>query len=560
MLPILRVFPWLIGLVFFLPIIAGLVGTLLFSLGYLPGASHHITWQGWHLLFTHPSLWQSTILTLFIGLSATFFSVAGAIFALMYLDSLRLLHRCLFLLLSFPHFAVAVGMIFLLAPTGWLVRAVGLLFSFDAEPLSVDLVRDAHGMSLILMLVIKETPFLLCIAILHLVQIQRDKQLSLIRSLGYSQESGFMKVILPQLLPKLRLPIFSVLVYSLSNIELSIAMAPNIPKPLILLFHYWFLDTQEVFQYAANAGALYLLMISATCLMLWVFIEKMVIRMCVFSALKGQRESLIKYFKKIIHVYLYGILLLVLLCVIVLIIWIFAKQWFFPDFLPSAFTLKNISRYSDQLFPSLVNTFSIGVVSTTVALLFVIGALEYESRKQQYQRSYHYFQNPQWLWMVYMPLIIPTISFILGIYVFFLYMNLTYTWLGLFWVHLLFILPYVFLSLTGNYLSFNAHYYVQARLLCRSDWKSFFCIKLPMLMRVIALAFAIGFSVSVAQYITTLYIGGGRITTVSTETLASLSGSNRRVIAIYTLYQWILPLGFFFMAFFLSPYRASRSQ
>ena len=56
---------------------------------------------------------------------------------------------------------------------------------------------------------------------------------------------------------------------------------------------------------------------------------------------------------------------------------------------------------------------------------------------------------------------------------------------------------------------------------------------------------AVGFAVSVGQYLPTLLVGAGRFTTVTTEAVALASGGDRRVIGVYALLQAALPfLGF----------------
>ena len=52
-------------------------------------------------------------------------------------------------------------------------------------------------------------------------------------------------------------------------------------------------------------------------------------------------------------------------------------------------------------------------------------------------------------------------------------------------------------------------------------------------------------SVSVGQYLPTVLIGAGRLTTVTTEAVALASGGNRRVIGVWAFVQMTLPfLGF----------------
>jgi putative thiamine transport system permease protein len=67
-------------------------------------------------------------------------------------------------------------------------------------------------------------------------------------------------------------------------------------------------------------------------------------------------------------------------------------------------------------------------------------------------------------------------------------------------------------------------------------------VKLPLLTRPILVACAVGFAVSVGQYLPTLFSGGGRIVTLTTEAVTLSSGGDRRILGIYAVLQTGLPL------------------
>ncbi len=115
-------------------------------------------------------------------------------------------------------------------------------------------------------------------------------------------------------------------------------------------------------------------------------------------------------------------------------------------------------------------------------------------------------------------------------------------------VHLVFVLPYVFLSLADPWRALDRRYEIIATALGRSRISVLLSIRLPMLIRPILTALAVGFAVSVGQYLPTLLIGEGRLSTITTEAVALASGNNRRVIGVYALLQTILP----FLAFALA--------
>ena len=54
-----------------------------------------------------------------------------------------------------------------------------------------------------------------------------------------------------------------------------------------------------------------------------------------------------------------------------------------------------------------------------------------------------------------------------------------------------------------------------------------------MLLRAVLTAAAVGFAVSVGQYLPTLLIGAGRWQTLATEAVALSAGGDRRVIGVY---------------------------
>uniref|UniRef100_UPI0040484CB2 hypothetical protein n=1 Tax=Limnohabitans sp. TaxID=1907725 RepID=UPI0040484CB2 len=59
-----------------------------------------------------------------------------------------------------------------------------------------------------------------------------------------------------------------------------------------------------------------------------------------------------------------------------------------------------------------------------------------------------------------------------------------------------------------------------------------------------------GFAVSVAQYLPTLYVGAGRFVTVTTEAVTLASGAQRSLMSAYAALQMLLPV----LAFALAAY------
>ena len=183
-----------------------------------------------------------------------------------------------------------------------------------------------------------------------------------------------------------------------------------------------------------------------------------------------------------------------------------------------------------------------------LALALVAGCLENESLR-------HRQPGPGALALVYLPLLAPQIGFLFGVQVLLVWIRLDGTWLGLIWTHLLFVLPYVFLALADPYRSLDPRYARSALALGKSPWMVWTRIKLVMLLRPLLIALAVGFAVSVAQYLPTLFAGGGRFATLTTEALGLSAGGDRRVVGQLALMLALLPLAGFGLALVIPAWR-----
>jgi putative thiamine transport system permease protein len=152
------------------------------------------------------------------------------------------------------------------------------------------------------------------------------------------------------------------------------------------------------------------------------------------------------------------------------------------------------------------------------------------------------------LFLLYLPLLVPQIAFLFGAQILFVRLDLAGNWTGLVWSHLLFVLPYVFLSLSDPWRSLDERYQRTALSLGASPWRVLFRVKLPLLTPSICAAGAVGFAVSAGEYLPTLFAGAGRFATLTTEAVTLAAGGDRRVAAVYGLLQALLPLGVFLAA------------
>jgi putative thiamine transport system permease protein len=147
--------------------------------------------------------------------------------------------------------------------------------------------------------------------------------------------------------------------------------------------------------------------------------------------------------------------------------------------------------------------------------------------------------------LFYLPLIVPQVAFLFGMQTALLAAGIAPSGILLVAVHLVFVLPYVLLSLSDPWRAFDRRHEAIAYGLGKSRARMLVAVKLPMLAPALMIALAVGFAVSIGLYLPTLLIGAGRLPTVTTEAVALASGGNRRLIGVWAFVQAAIPaLGF----------------
>ena len=449
-------------------------------------------------------------------------------------------------MLATPHAALAIGLVFLLAPSGWLLRLISPgLTGFELPP-PWRTTQDPWGLGLILALAAKEIPFLLWVAASELqredLRRRWQAEYAVTLTFGHSPRVAFKQVIWPQLAPRLVWPAWAVLAYSLTVVDMALVIGPATPPTLAVLAWQWVQDADALTQQqgAAAAGLLAL----ASCLfggLVWTF-----------SRWRAASQRPVSYRVPLLGVHRLplsslagasGIWLLrsvYALALLALAVGSFAGFWPFPAVLPTQWT-TGAWQSVWQSRETLTITLALGMATSGLALLWSVAWFELLPRAWE----------PRLRPLLYLNLLMPGVLWVLGMHALSLSASLDGHWLGLLWAHLLMALPYVMLALSPSYPVFDARYAQLSASLGRSRWAFLWAVKWPLLKRALASAFAIGFAVSVAQYLPTLYIGAGRFSTVTTEAVALAAGAQRSLTSAYAWLQWCLPLGVFGLAAWL---------
>ena len=535
---------------FFVPILLGLAGTWAPAFGILPAlGGESLTVEPWRRLWAAPGLGSATLLSIATGLAATAISLGLALYlsaAWHGTAALRATRRILAPLLAVPHAALALGLAFLLASSGWIVRLAGGaagLADIDlwTRPPAFAPVQDPYGIALTLGLVLKETPFLMLMIIAALGQVDAGRALATARSVGYGPVTAWFKVILPQIYPQIRLPIYAVLAFSVSVVDVALILAPVTPPPLAVLVMRWFNDPDLSLRFVAAAGACLQLLVVIVVVALWRLMEH-VVGLCGRRWLWNGRRGTGGRAVRAATGTAWGVAVgLSLAALAGMALWSIAHRWRFPDVLPSTWTLGTWQRALPSLAEPAWTTAVAAVIAAVIAVALTIGCLEHEKKAGIRPTG-------RAMWLLYTPLLVPQIAFLFGLQVLLAAVRLDGTWIALIWSHLLFVLPYVFLSLSDPWRSLDDRYIRTARCLGASPGRVFWRIKLPMLLRPVLFAAAIGIAVSVAQYLPTLFAGAGRFTTLTTEAVGLAAGADRRVIGVYAFAQMAVPLIAFALA------------
>ena len=543
--PVLRFFPILTVALLLGPVLAGLLATVLPAFGWFPPlGGDAFTLEPWRTVLAEPGLARSAWHSLFSGLLATALSLGiVALFLAGWVGtpSFRRFTALVSPLLALPHAAAAFALAFLVAPSGWIARLVSPDITGWQRPPDILVVHDEHALTLTAALVAKEVPFLLLVALAALPQTGWEMRLRLATSLGYGRVRAFLLTVWPALYPQIRLAVFAVLAYSTANVEVAAILGPLTPPTLAVRLVDWMGDPDLTRRFAACAGALLQLGLTVLAGLLWIGGERLGRLWLARAAPSGRRTRAEGLARSLGAASVALCAIAILLGLALLALWSVATFWRFPAALPDGLTWRTWNRVWPGMSAPFLTTVSVGFASVAAALLLAVGCLEREWRVRSDGGS-------RALLVVYLPLIVPQVAFVFGLQLFFLWARIDASWGALVLVHLVFVMPYVFLSLSDPWRAWDTRYASVAHGLGRGEGAVLWRLRLPMLVRPLLVAGAVGFAVSVGQYLPTVLVGAGRLTTITTEAVALGSGGDRRVIGAWAVIQMVLPLLAFTLA------------
>jgi len=538
---VLRLAPFLAIGILIGPVLAGLMFIIGPAFGHAPlfgatGFSVAPFAHAWH----SPGFLTSVWLSFWIGPVTALISLALVALFTAAFSGTRLFNGALTLMkpvIAMPHAAAAFGLAFLIAPSGFMLRLLSPELTGFSRPPDWLVVNDPAGIALLFGLVVKEIPFLFLVLIAALPQTD-ERYARVARVLGRGQVWAWLTSVFPGVYAQIRLPVYAVVAFATSVVDVAMILGPGTPPTLSVRILRWMSDPDLTMRMTAAAAALIQLGVTLSALGLWWLGEHAVARLGKMLALRGYRFCHDLPLRLLAGASTLGAAFLVLAGLALIALWSISGLWRFPDALPQNLDFGTWMREANQIVNVAGRAMLIGILASLIAVALVLACLENEYRNQ--------IQLSRWARLtLYLPLLVPQIAFLFGLSIWWL----LWGWDGTIWAvtaaHLVFVMPYVYLLLADPWNAFDTRYLAAARLLGKSENRVLLTIRLPILLRPILTAFALGFAISIAQYLPTLLIGAGRQPTITTEAVALASGGNRRLIGVYALVQALLPFVIF---------------
>lgn len=553
------IFTALLGLIVLLPMVGVALGSLR---GMADG-------QAWRDLWLDTQTWPAWGMSVWTGIAATVLSwwLSAWMLAQVWTRAQPQPHQAtrsgwaIAAMLATPHAALAIGLLAWLSPSGWLIRLISpWLTGWDFPP-AWPTSQDPWGLGLILTLVSKEIPFLWWSAA---TQWARDDvsrrwrdEYAVALTLGYTPKQAFWRVIWPQLAPRLSWPLWAVLAYSLTVVDVALVIGPTSPPTLAVLAWQWLRDADAALQPqgAAASGVLALSVVLGAGvwgLARW-GMKSWHFGLQGFNIKNDSNPLKISVSSSYFNSFSFDAIALLWL-VYAAVWWGLALgsvmgSWPFPALWPESWSVRAWHSVWHSA-ATLGSTVGLAMAASGLSLLWCVAWLECAPRAWERRL------RP----IVMLPLVWPHLLWAVGLYQAALYFEAEGFGMAVLLAHISVVLPYVLLSLSPAYLGFDPRAAHLSASLGHPRGVFLWRVKWPLLRRALASAWAVGVAVSIGQYVATLYVGAGAWATVTTEAVHMAAGGQRALASAYAGLQALLPLLAFGVAAWVGRPRRFQKQ
>jgi len=214
-----------------------------------------------------------------------------------------------------------------------------------------------------------------------------------------------------------------------------------------------------------------------------------------------------------------------------ILLWSVTDAWPWPSLLPAQLSLRafgQVYHANNSFAPALLLTILIGLCASglsTFAAALAARAL-----------ALHSFKGKElFRFATILPFLVPQTVFAMGIQVLFFRLGLANSVAGVVIAHSVVALPYATAIMVDVTQAAGSALEEQARVLGANGWRLARHVSLPLLLPGLLSAASISYIISIGNYIVTLLIGGGNVTTVMTVMFPFLTNEDRSVAGVYAV-------------------------
>ena len=524
--------------VLIVPITFGILGFLLPSFGYFPILDkHQFNLNYFYVSSNVPGISKSIILSFFTGFLSTVLALFFSQLIILSIFQSRVysfIKTIISPLLALPHVTMAIGLLFIFSPSGLLLRIFSPWLTGFERPPNIFIIPDDYGFFLILGLVLKEIPFFILVSISAIEQFGARKFFNLGKSLQHTTFSVWCVLLFPLIYHRIRLIVFIVIAFAASVVDMSLLLAPSTPSTLAIQILQNYQSSEPKSLFIASNLALIQLLVILKLFLIWFLLEKLLSNKYLFTFLVNAvsyKSNLIKYFTFTLILILS---ILSFLTIISSFLWGLGGNWYFPNLLPKNISFEVLTIFLNENKSLILISVFIPLIVSILSCLIVtlwVELTESLNKRNQFLEG-----------LIFLPLLIPQISFLIGMQSFLIPLNFNNFLLPLIIVELFYVIPYSFIILAPSFRAISKDILKVASSLGKNRFERLILVKIPMIMPTFLLSIAIGMLVSFALYTPVYFIGAGRVTTLTVETLnLSLSGA-KRDLGVATIFQIIIPI------------------
>ncbi|MBU3203073.1 ABC transporter permease [Clostridium algidicarnis] len=226
-----------------------------------------------------------------------------------------------------------------------------------------------------------------------------------------------------------------------------------------------------------------------------------------------------------------SIILIGIMPIVLLFIVSFSSFWRWPDLWPVEFNIRPwkyvFTGYSATII-AIKNSFIIAIIVDIINIIIAIPAADALAR-------YEFKGKKLIKFILIVPIIIPPLTILMGIHKTFIGFGLTENTVGVILVHIMSTLPYMIMALEISYKNLGFKWEDAAKVMGASPFKRFLNVTLPFILPGVIAGSSLTLLISLNQYITTLFIGGGEILTLPIFMFPFISGGDKSIGAAYSI-------------------------